>query len=967
MLEGEAPGIWLRGQLSDAARLVWAKHDRKSDGWLPLWRHLADSGAVAGLLWDSWMPQQSQAVVAEHFPDGVEDARRLAIWLAATHDVGKATPAFACQVESLADTMRGAGLGMPSSKGMPDRRIAPHGLAGQVLLQEWLIERGWGRSATLPFAIIAGGHHGVPPTFSDIRELNVHPNLLRTPGCESAWRRVQMEILDACAAMCGIEERLDDWQQVKLSQSAQVLLTGLVIVADWIASNSDLFPYFPDGSAATDKERVEAAWRGLALPVPWRSADRGMDAEELFAARFDLPADARVRPVQKRAVEVARQFSSPGLMVIEAPMGEGKTEAALAVAEVFAARSGAGGVLVALPTMATGNAMFPRMLRWLRRVPDADGSALRSVMLAHSKAALNEDFSELVRAGRRMVTGVELDGGGDEWRPRDDRHATSAELVAHQWLHGRKKAMLASFAVGTVDQLLFMGLKSRHLALRHLALAGKVVVIDEAHAYDTYMNSYLDRVLSWLGAYRVPVVVLSATLPAGRRRELAEAYTGRGGADLAEVQKAAAYPLLTAVEPGRRPVVEQVAPSGRRTDVQLERLSDDLGVLADRLSDELADGGCALVVRNTVGRVLETAQFLRGRFPDVAVTVAHARFVDLDRARKDAELLDLFGPSEQCAGRRPAKHIVVASQVAEQSLDIDFDLLVTDLCPVDLLLQRMGRLHRHERGAGQQERPERLRVARCLVTGTDWDAVPAEPVKGSQRIYRLHALLRSAAALEAYLSGTAATGHVVRLPEDISPLVQTAYGTAAVGPPGWQDAMEQAYKEHLLHQQRQRTKAQDFQINDVGRPGRALVGWIDAGVGDADDTRAGRAQVRDSRESLEVLVVQRLDDGTIQTLPWLEDGHGARALPTEAAPPWDLARTVAACGLRLPFQFSIPEVLDRAIEELEAECVPAWQTKESHWLAGELILMLDKDCQTRLAGYDLRYTPADGLEVTRVQ
>ena len=930
---------------------------------------MADSGSVAGLLWDFWMPSQAKEVVTQSLPGGADDGRRLAVWLAATHDIGKATPAFACQVDQLATAMRKAGLDMPPLKQLVDRKLAPHGLAGQLLLREWLVERGWARSSTLPFTIVAGGHHGVPPTNSDIKELSAHPELLRTPGCASAWRDVQWEILDACAELCEVKDRLPDWREVRLPQSAQVILTGLVIVADWIASNSDLFPYFPDGQGISDKDRVAAAWRGLALPNPWRPSGPAKNTEQFFFSRFELPTDARLRPVQERAVDLARRMSSPGLMVIEAPMGEGKTEAALAVAEVFAARSGAGGVFVALPTMATGNAMFPRMLRWLRRLPDEAGGASRSVMLAHSKAALNEDFGELVRAGRRRLAGVEQDGPDDEWRPRDDHRASSAALVAHQWLHGRKKAMLSSFVVGTVDQLLFMGLKSRHLALRHLALAGKVVIIDEAHAYDTYMNSYLDRVLSWLGAYRVPVVVLSATLPADRRRELAQAYAGAASktADLADVQEADGYPLLTAVEPARSPVVEAVAPSGRSTNVRMERLSDDLGALAERLEQELAEGGCALVVRNTVGRVLETAQFLRERFEPDEISVAHAQFVDLDRARKDAELLEMFGPPDKSGDRRPAKHIVVASQVAEQSLDIDFDLLVTDLCPVDLLLQRMGRLHRHTRGDGQCERPERVRSPRCVVTGADWEAVPVEPVKGSQRVYGLHALLRSAAVLEPYLSGTAATGPVIRLPEEISPLVQTAYGTQTVGPPGWRDAMEQAYKQHLLHRQRQHERAQAFQINDVGRPGRALIGWVDAGVGDADDTRAGRAQVRDTRESLEVLVVQRLADGTIRTLPWLPDGRGARELPTDTAPPWDLARTVAACGLRLPFQFSIPEVLDRAIEELEAECIPAWQSPESHWLAGELILMLDENCRANLAGYELRYSPDDGLEVTDVR
>lgn len=965
MIEGEEPGRLGEG-LSAVARAVWAKHDRAAEGWLPLWRHMADSGAVAGLLWDEWIPHQVRRLISAELPGGAEDARRLVVWLATTHDIGKATPAFACQVEALAAAMRDAGLGMPGHREMIDRGLAPHGLAGQFLLQEWLIERhGWNRSAALQLAVIAGGHHGVPPAYQNVHDLNARRYLLRTPDRESAWRSVQEELLDACAAACGVRDRLDDWRRVKLSQPAQVLLTGLVIVADWIASNPDLFPYFPEAAHISDRERIEAAWRGLALPAPWRAVEPDEDTDELFAARFALPLGARVRPVQEQAVKLARGMAAPGLMIIEAPMGEGKTEAALAVAEIFAARSGAGGCYVALPTMATGNAMFPRLLEWLRRLPAGGSGETHSVYLAHSKAALNEKYVELMRTGRRTVSAVELDGPGDERRHRGDRRVHSAELVAHHWLRGRKKAMLASFGVGTIDQLLFMGLKSRHVALRHLALAGKVVIIDEAHAYDTYMNTYLDRVLSWLGAYRVPVIVLSATLPAGRRRELLEAYAGTSGSGLTEVERAEGYPLLTAAAPGRSPVLQPVAPSGRCTAVHMERLEDDLDVLADRLEEELSDGGCALVVRNTVDRVLQTAAHLRKRFGNV--TVAHARFLDLDRMAKDAELLKLFGPPGKDTKRPKEAHIVVASQVAEQSLDIDFDLLVTDLCPIDLLLQRMGRVHRHLRGEGQSERPPRLRTARCLVTGADWAAVPVEPVSGSRRIYRPYPLLRAAAVLEPYLSGSAETGHIVRLPEDISPLVQKAYGHDPVGPAEWQKALEEARRDQELHQEKQRKEAESFQLGKVGKDGRALIGWLDAGVGDADDTRAGRAQVRDGEESLEVLVVQRLADGTVRTVPWLTEGRGGLELPTETAPEPRLARIVAACGLRLPFQFSTPEVLDRAIEELEAECIPAWQSKECHWLAGELILFLDENCRTRLAGYDLHYTPTDGLEVTRAE
>jgi CRISPR system Cascade subunit CasA len=976
--------VSLGDRLAGAARTVWAKHDRATEKWLPLWRHMADSAAVAGLLWDHWLPRNVKGLIAEGLPGGERDGRRLCVWLAGTHDIGKCTPAFACQVDDLADVMSGAGLGMRTRKQFgDDRRMAPHGLAGQVLLQEWLEERhGWTRRASAQFAVMAGGHHGAPPDHMQIHNLDAHPELLRTPGpAEAAWQRVQNELLDACADVFRVDDRLADWQKVKLPQPVQVLLTATVIVCDWIASNPDLFPYFPEDRPRSEAERVAAAWQGLRLPPPWSPAEPPDEAAELFAARFALPPGASVRPVQEQAVAMARSMSQPGMLIIEAPMGEGKTEAALAVAEVFAARSGAGGCYVALPTMATSNAMFPRLLTWLDRLPTpVSETALtspssntypaddeRSVLLAHAKAALQEDYAVLMRDSHRTIAAV--DAYGDDERPATPtkkagsaEKVASADVIAHQWLRGRKKGLLASFAVGTIDQLLMTGLKSRHLALRHLAMAGKVVVIDEVHAYDAYMNTYLDRVLSWLGAYHVPVVVLSATLPAHRRRELAEAYTGRSAEGVAS---ATGYPLLTAVTDDGDPETASPAASGRRTDVQLERLADDETVLADRLAEELAYGGCALVVRNTVDRVTDTAAALRERFGAENVTVAHARFIDVDRARKDASLLARFGPPDRdgLSPHRPSKaHIVVASQVAEQSLDVDFDLLVTDLCPADLLLQRMGRLHRHQRG----ERPPRLRRPRCLVTGVDWQAQPVPaPVRGSRTVYGAYPLLRSLAVLAPHLGAPNEPGRPVRLPEDISPLVQRAYGGDEPCPPHWAETVGPALAAHEEARARQRQKAEVFRLDEVRKAGRPLIGWIDAGVGDADDSRAGRAQVRDSRESLEVLVVMRRADGTLCTLPWLDKGRGGLELPTDAVPSARAARAAAASGLRLPYHFSFPEKLDQALAELEELYVPAWQEKESHWLAGELILALDEECQTRLAGWYLAYDPDEGLLVTR--
>jgi CRISPR-associated helicase Cas3 len=424
------------------------------------------------------------------------------------------------------------------------------------------------------------------------------------------------------------------------------------------------------------------------------------DARAAFAARFG----PRPRPVQVAAVEIALAQPEPGLVIVEAPMGEGKTEAALLAAEALAARSGADGCFVALPTRATTDAMFSRVLRWMQALPGLPVDT--SVVLAHGTANLNDEYRGLLR--RAWIREVGQDEAG----------------IAHHWLNGRKRGPLAQFVVGTIDQVLFAGLKSRHLMLRHLGLAGKVVIIDECHAYDVFMSRYLDAVLHWLGAYGTPVVLLSATLPAARRAELVRAYDSGRGAETVALPEDPGYPVVVASGMPAR----AVPAGGAARAVRLDRLPDDLDVLAGLLRDALAGGGCAVVVRNTVGRVQETADRLVEIFGADEVTVTHSRFLACDRARLDTDLLRRFGPPGPGV-ERPARHVVVASQVVEQSLDVDFDLMVTDLAPVDLVLQRTGRLHRHDR-----PRPAGLEQPRCVLVGVqDWAATPPRAVPGSRR------------------------------------------------------------------------------------------------------------------------------------------------------------------------------------------------------------------------------------------
>lgn len=935
--------------LGDAARSVWGKTDRMGTspvGWLPLWRHLADSADVAGQLWDHWLSPAVRRRVADELPGGDADGRTLAVWIAGIHDIGKATPAFACQAHALAGRMRDHGLGYHRELIWSDRRYAPHATAGHLLLAEWLEQQhGW--VDPHPYAVIVGGHHGVPPTEEGLRDVQMRPHLLGDP----AWRQVQRELLAWMTERSRAGERLAAWDCVALSQPAQAILTGLVIVADWIASDEKRFPYLLDG---TDADRLRAGWEELDLPTPWRPATPPADVDRLFETRFALPAGAVPRPVQRTVTELAAAMPVPGMMIVEAAMGEGKTEAALAAVEILARRTGAAGCYLALPTRATSDAMFNRMLSWLRRLPDDEaGPGRRDVRLAHGKAALNPEYDQLRTTA--LPSNIAVDEGG-------------ADIGVHVWLAGRKRTLLSNFVVGTIDQLLFAALRSKHLVLRHLGLAGKIVVIDEAHAYDVYMGRFLDRALEWLGAYRVPVIVLSATLPAARRAELMAAYDrGRLGPPpkptwrdrgkpkvdpYAPLRTDLRYPLVTVSTAERGAAATDCADSGRGVEVTLHRLADDPPALVELLRDQLTGGGCALVIRNTVARVQETAAALREALgPDIPVSVAHSRFMAVDRAEKDRWLRDTFGPPGS-GGTRPHRHVVVASQVAEQSLDIDFDLLVTDLAPVDLVLQRIGRLHRHPRG----DRPARLTTARCWITGADWTTEPPQPVSGSRRVYQTATLLRGAAVLLPHLDGVP-----LRLPSDIAPLTQTAYADTAVGPPSWQPALTEAEAKQEDEIATKRMKADGFRLAEVADPGSPLIGWLSGGVGNADDHTA-QGHVRDTdAESLEVLLLVRTPAGLVIP-PWIDGG--GELVPVDFTPNWRLARSIARCTLPLPRAMTSADVIDDVLAELEGRLdLSAWQ--ESPWLAGELVLDVDASGRATVAGFDLHYDPHEGLRVTR--
>lgn len=910
---------------SREASTVWGKTSGQDPGaWMPLVQHLDDAGRMAALLWDDWLPASVRRVIELGLPEGSRDGRSLVSWLAGIHDVGKSSPVFSSQVPHLADRMRDLGAQVSPLITRADRKMARHAAVGQVALEQWL-KHGFSAPPDVraSYASVVGTHHGQAPTSAELVAITRRRDLVG----EGVWDDVRREILTTISRRSRAVEHLPVWCGQVLPTRVQVLVTAVVIVADWMASSQDHFELVTE--PCTGPERAARAWADLGLPGPWEATADTDDVADLLTGRFPQLAGLAVRPVQQLCHDVAARRGGPALMVVEAPMGVGKTEAALLAAEVMARRSGMGGVFMGLPSMATSDAMYARLIEWIDHLP---GEGSTSTFLAHSKAGHNQIWQGLLREARLAEI-------SDEDAPADH---TIARAVS--WLNGRKRGVLANFVVGTIDQALFAALSVKHVMLRHLAMAGKVVILDEVHAADAYMRVYLERTLSWLSAYGVPVILLSATLPSTQRRHLVEAYASSWGHHLPD-GGVGAYPLVTVADSTG---IEQYPVPGphQHKSVAVHSIDDDDQTLLELLAERLPEGGCVGIIRNTVARAQHTYRLLRQVYGE-DVVLLHSRFLGPDRALREQRLREFLGRD---GSRRPTRLIVVGTQVLEQSLDVDFDLMLSDVAPVDLVLQRAGRLHRHSR-----PRPPMMQEATLLLTGiSGWQLDGPMFESGLTAVYPEALLLRACAALDLHRVGSS---NDLGFPQDIRDRVERAYSASPGMPAGWEARAVELDERHRREMAASVGRAAAFLLPDLPDYEQPLVDFFSSwAAADAED-RQGSAAVRDGADSLEVVVVRRKDGGV-----WSMPGEGRyadRQLPDIGPPPLPLAKALSGCTLRLPAAFCQPWLIDRVIDELEDMGFPDWQ--QSSWLQGQLVLVLDEEFKASLAGFELEYDTDLGL------
>lgn len=712
---------------NDTTALLWAKTGRDNlPSWHPLMLHMLDVAACADAIL-AREPENTRQRMATILGLSWEQTRPWLLLLIASHDLGKACPGFQCKWKNL--------TGLDSGRS-PNTNIN-HAFVSQIALAQMLQRSGWPEELADMVADAVGCHHGSRASPTTVDHLIGDRRALGKDG----WTKVRNSLLESL-----LELFKPDTLPAKQTLSGPdfMLLSGLTSFADWIGSNENWFPFGTVHDCANlqawfQKRRAQAE-KALDA-IGWESRTPLFTEPKSFEQVFGFAP----RPLQQAVSDALVDLNQPSILLLEAPMGEGKTEAAFFSHLQLQRRFGHRGLYVALPTKATGNAMFKRTLKFLRK----QGMNRRlDLQLLHGATNLNDTFQNLRLSDIHDPT-------------------TGGEICAGEWFTHKKRALLSEYGVGTVDQALLTILPVRHNFVRLWGLANRVVIFDEIHAYDAYTGTLLVHLLRWLLALGSSIVLLSATLSPSFRRKLADVV----GSVLTEPEKP--YPRLSVFCPGQEALQKHFeADPARHITLRLQGIPPDPSSMRSALEKHLAHGGTGLALVNTVQR----AQDLYRLFPEgkplerddrrvgkrlsdgTEVFLFHARFPAEDRQKREDHVLDIFGKDGSQSGRK----ILVATQVAEQSLDLDFDLIATDLAPIDLVLQRAGRLWRHARDLRPVSEPF------LLIAGLSGKEPPSfgKPLWWGA-VYREDVLLRTWSLLR--------TKDKVTFPDEIDVLVQEVY------------------------------------------------------------------------------------------------------------------------------------------------------------------------------------------------
>lgn len=620
------------------------------------------------------LPQFSLESLAADLGWPQQTVEQLFLFLLALHDLGKFARAFQGLVPNLSPDLVPA----DESKRYEQRHdTLGWVLWGQDLAEDFPLEALpdpqnefwaiWVRSAV--------GHHGKPPQESEsggLIALDAGEFFLRADR-----RAAKSFVADIAGWLLPTDLPVPRREHLVVLKRYAWRLAGLSVLADWLGSNQAFFGYrsVPLPLAEYWAHAQVQAQRAVTAAGLHQQAVRNWQIPQQL---FDYLLEPT--PLQQYAATVELE-GGPQLFLLEDVTGAGKTEAALILTQRLLQAGRAHGLYFALPSMATANQMYQRVGSVYRRLYRAE--AQPSLILSHGARKLVEGFRQSILQAQEQASDRSYQAGEG-----------SASAQCNAWLaDNRKKALLAEVGVGTLDQALLAILPARHQSLRLLGLAGKVLLVDEVHAYDAYMMTLLKTLLTAHARQGGSVILLSATLPLSLREMLLAAYRYGLGISDDTVLDDRRYPL--ALRAGREVHAHACAtrPQVRRR-VRVRALHDETQVV-DLLVEQARAGRCIAWIRNTVEDARRAYSQLAERLPAQSLMLFHSRYAMGDRLDIEADVLARFG--KHSLGAERVGRVLVGTQVLEQSLDFDVDVMVSDLAPIDLLIQRAGRLQRHAR------------------------------------------------------------------------------------------------------------------------------------------------------------------------------------------------------------------------------------------------------------------------------
>ena len=725
--------------------------------------HCLDVGAVGERLLQVHLPLLQQLASLT----GMEpnEFRRWAVYLLVLHDLGKFAVTFQGLRPDLLQHLQQRKTDKTSERHdtlgylLWQKKVKPH-LQGSGVLPPS------GRRCD-PAAIQAAdtwmaamtGHHGTPPKPVD--------RILLSDPFEPTDQEAALDFVTDVTNLLLPELPPLPALDPEAIRQASWWLAGFAVLCDWVGSNATCFPYLDRPQTLGEywdhaQEQAEAALADIEL-LPKIAAD-SLQLERLVGTTESLTAT----PLQALASQVGLA-TGPQLFILEDVTGAGKTEAALLLAQRLMAEGLAHGLYLGLPTMATANAMYKRLgKQGYRQLYRADQQP--SLVLAHGAAHLSDEFRD------SLVASTLPSDGGYEGLPAAAAHC-------NQWLaDNRKKALLADMGIGTVDQALLAILPSRHQSLRLLGLIGKVLLVDEVHACDAYMHRLLCRLLSAHAAAGGSAILLSATLPRKQRQTLAEAFA-KGLETKAQTLDARDYPLFTQISSQVTVEIPVTTRESVRREVRVDCLESE-DVVEAEIEKAIQNDQCVCWIRNSVADAREAYARLRERQPQWRIDLFHARFALADRLDIEQRVLDAFGKQSRYQDRKG--RLLIATQVVEQSLDIDFDRMISDLAPIDLIVQRAGRLQRHRRDANGNPTtgPDRRGIPLLHLHTPPWQEQPdedwfAKAFRRAAAVYPDHGQLWLGLSLLRKRGG-------FRMPEDARALIEGVYRPDAEIPAGLQ-------------------------------------------------------------------------------------------------------------------------------------------------------------------------------------